>query len=271
MRDNDQVRIDPSELRDLAVEVAQAAGALALDKRPADVAVTGTKSSPTDIVTEMDRASEALITSALKAARPDDGLLGEEGTVDSGRTGVRWLIDPIDGTVNYLYDIPTWSVSIAAELVGEVVAGVVHVPRLGETFTATRGGGAWLDGVQIRANPPVALGQALVATGFGYASARRSKQAEVVSWLLPKVRDIRRAGSCAIDLCWVACGRVDAYYERGPQLWDLAAGALIAREAGAVVAGLHGRPPSTELTIAAPSGLFEQLHDLLAAAGADQD
>ena len=265
------MRADPSQLLDLAVEVAQAAGTLLLNKRPAEVAVTATKSSPTDIVTEMDQASEALITTALQAARPDDGLLGEEGTVDPGRSGVRWLIDPIDGTVNYLYDIPAWSVSIAAEVNGEVVAGVVHVPPLGETFTATRDGGARLDGTPISANQPVPLGQALVATGFGYASARRAKQAGVVAGLLPVVRDIRRAGSCAIDLSWVACGRVDAYYERGPQPWDLAAGVLIAREAGAVVAGLHGRPPSTELTIAAPRGLFEQLHDLLAAAGADRD
>jgi len=265
------MRADPSQLLDLAVEVARAAGTLLLNKRPAEVAVTATKSSPTDIVTEMDQASEALITTALQAARPDDGLLGEEGTVDPGRSGVRWLIDPIDGTVNYLYDIPAWSVSIAAEVNGEIVAGVVHVPPLGETFTATRDGGARLDGTPISANQPVPLGQALVATGFGYASARRAKQAGVVAGLLPVVRDIRRAGSCAIDLSWVACGRVDAYYERGPQPWDLAAGVLIAREAGAVAAGLHGRPPSTELTIAAPRGLFEQLHDLLAAAGADRD
>ncbi|HKE52117.1 MAG TPA: inositol monophosphatase family protein [Actinomycetes bacterium] len=265
------MRSDPSELLELAVEVAQSAGSLLLNKRPAEIAVTATKSSPTDIVTDMDRASEALITSALKAARPDDGLLGEEGTAEQGRSGVRWLIDPIDGTVNYLYGIPAWSVSIAAEVDGQVVAGVVHVPPLAETFTATRGGGAQLDGAPIRANQPVPLDQALVATGFGYASARRAKQAEVVRGLLPRVRDIRRAGSCAIDLSWVASGRVDAYYERGPQPWDLAAGVLIAREAGAVVAGLHGRPPSTELTIAAPRGLFEQLHDLLAAAGADRD
>jgi myo-inositol-1(or 4)-monophosphatase len=265
------MRADPSQLLDLAVEVAQAAGTLLLNKRPAEIAVTATKSSPTDIVTEMDRASEALITTALQAARPDDGLLGEEGTVDPGRSGVRWLIDPIDGTVNYLYGIPAWSVSIAAEVNGEIVAGVVHVPPLGETFTATRDGGARLDGTPISANQPVPLGQALVATGFGYASARRAKQAGVVAGLLPVVRDIRRAGSCAIDLSWVACGRVDAYYERGPQPWDLAAGVLIAREAGAVAAGLHGRPASTELTIAAPRGLFEQLHDLLAAAGADRD
>ncbi|MCI0688349.1 MAG: inositol monophosphatase [Sporichthyaceae bacterium] len=265
------MRADPSELLELAVEVAQAAGSLLLDKRPAQLGVADTKSSPTDVVTEMDRASESLITSALRAARPDDAVLGEEGTVQTGRTGVRWLVDPIDGTVNYLYDIPAWSVSIAAEQDGAVVAGVVHVPRLGETFTATRGGGARRDGDLIRVNPPVGLEQALVATGFGYDSARRAGQAEVIRGLLPTVRDIRRVGSCAIDLCWVACGRVDAYFERGPQPWDLAAGTLIATEAGATVAGLHGRPASTELTIAAPSGLFEQLHDLLAAAGADRD
>jgi len=265
------MRPDPFELLALAVEVAQAAGTLVLDKRPADLGVAATKSSPTDVVTEMDRASETLITTTLRAARPLDGLLGEEGTADAGRTGVRWLVDPIDGTVNYLYGIPAWSVSVAAEVDDEIVAGVVHVPQLGETFTATRGGGAYRDGTPIHANPATDLSQALVGTGFGYESARRARQAEVVRRLLPEVRDIRRVGSCAIDLCWVACGRLDAYFERGPQPWDLAAGTLIAHEAGAVVAGLHGQPPSTELTIAAPSGLFGQLHDLLAAAGADRD
>jgi myo-inositol-1(or 4)-monophosphatase len=249
------MRADPSQLLDLAVEVAQAAGTLLLNKRPAEIAVTATKSSPTDIVTEMDRASEALITTALQAARPDDGLLGEEGTVDPGRSGVRWLIDPIDGTVNYLYGIPAWSVSIAAEVNGEIVAGVVHVPPLGETFTATRDGGARLDGTPISANQPVPLGQALVATGFGYASARRAKQAGVVAGLLPVVRDIRRAGSCAIDLSWVACGRVDAYYERGRHA-DRSRGrrgrGRPARPAG-VHRAHHRRPTRFVRTVARPA------------------
>jgi myo-inositol-1(or 4)-monophosphatase len=271
---------DPRELLELALDAALAAGRLLVEGRPPDLRVSATKTSPTDIVTEMDTAAERLIVDRLLAARPQDGVLGEEGASGEGTSGVRWVIDPIDGTVNYLYDLPAWAVSIAAEVDGAAVAGVVHVPPLGETWTATRGGGAYRtediigdhatrdhatgDGVPVRCADEVRVDRALVATGFGYDAGRRGSQAEVLRGVLPNVRDVRRMGSAAIDLCHVAGGRVDAYYERGVQRWDVAAAALIATEAGAVVGGLHGRPAGPEFTLAAPAGLFGPLHDLLA-------
>ena len=251
-------------LLDLAVDLAHRAGRLLLDGRHGQVEVAATKSSPTDVVTAMDRASERLIVEALQAARPGDGVLGEEGAADEGTSGVRWVIDPIDGTVNYLYGLPSWAVSIAAESGGETLVGVVHVPPLAETFTAARGQGARRNGVPIQVNPAVELDRALVATGFGYEAGRRAEQAAVLARLLPRIRDVRRAGAAAVDLCSVACGRVDAYYERGTQRWDIAAGALVAAEAGAVVRGLHGAPPSPELVLAASPGLFAELHEVLA-------
>jgi myo-inositol-1(or 4)-monophosphatase len=184
---------------------------------------------------------------------------------------VRWLVDPIDGTVNYLYGLPGWSVSIGVEVDGDLAVGVVAVPTFGETYAAVLGEGAYRDDERIRCNLPPDLGYALVGTGFGYEVARRAHQADVVRGLLPRVRDIRRFGSCAADLCAVAGGRLDAYYERGPQPWDLAAGVLIAREAGARVEGLRGSPPSADMVLAAPPGLFETLHDLLAGLDADRD
>ena len=237
--------------------------------------VTGTKSSPTDVVTEMDRAAEALITDRLRAQRPGDAFLGEEGGA-SGQGRVRWIIDPLDGTVNYLYGLADWAVSIAAEVDGTLVAGVVAVPARGEVFTAVSGGGAWLlagdaPPVMLRCNTGVPLAEALVATGFGYAAARRAVQGEVVAAVLPQVRDIRRGGSAAVDLCSVAAGRVDAFYERGLNYWDYAAGGLIATEAGARLGGLAGGPASPELAIAAEPVLFGQLHGLLAGLHPDRD
>jgi fructose-1,6-bisphosphatase/inositol monophosphatase family enzyme len=179
---------------------------------------------------------------------------------------VRWVVDPLDGTVNYLYGLPDWAVSIAAEVDGAIVAGVVEVPRSGETFTAVAGQGAWRhrDGnpqaaVALRCNSGVVLGQALIGTGFGYDPGRRRVQGEVVAALLPHVRDIRRAGSAAVDLCSVAAGRLDAFFERGLNYWDYAAGGLIAREAGALVGGLSGRPESTAMTVAASPDLFRSV------------
>jgi len=237
--------------------------------------VTSTKSSPTDVVTEMDRAAEALITERLRAHRPGDAFLGEEGG-ESGRGQVRWVIDPLDGTVNYLYGLADWAVSIAAEVNGTPVAGVVTVPAHDEVFTAISGEGAWLLAggaapVALRCNTGVALAQALVATGFGYAAARRAVQGEVVAALLPRVRDIRRGGSAAVDLCSVAAGRVDAFYERGLNHWDYAAGGLIAAEAGARLGGLAGRPAGPDMAIAADPALFGHLHGLLASLHADRD
>jgi myo-inositol-1(or 4)-monophosphatase len=271
---------DPGELLALADAVAaEAAQVLAAD-RPAGPAgrpeVAATKSSPTDVVTEMDRASEALIRRRLLAARPGDAILGEEGG-QSGDGLVRWIVDPLDGTVNYLYGLPDWSVSIAAEVAGTVVAGVVNAPVHGEVFTAALGGGAWLRAagtgpVALRCNTGVPLARALVSTGFGYEVMRRAGQGEVVGAVLPLVRDIRRNGSAAVDLCSLAAGRVDAYYERGVNYWDYAAGGLVATEAGARLGGLGGKPATPGLTVlAAEPVLFGELNDLLDGRGADRD
>jgi myo-inositol-1(or 4)-monophosphatase len=269
----------PRALLDLACDAAMEAGRMLAAQRPPGRAgrpeVTGTKSSPTDVVTEMDRAAEALITERLGARRPGDAFLGEEGG-ESGQGRVRWVIDPLDGTVNYLYGLADWAVSIAAEVNGTPVAGVVTVPAHDEVFTAVSGEGAWLRAgdaapVSLRCNTGVALAQALVATGFGYAAARRTVQGEVAAAVLPRVRDIRRGGSAAVDLCSLAAGRVDAFYERGLNHWDYAAGGLIAAEAGARLGGLAGRPAGTDMTIAAEPVLFGQLHDLLASLHADRD
>lgn len=254
----------------LAEEIAREAGEMLLAKRPARPEVLATKSSPTDVVTALDKASEELIRARIKAVRPDDAILGEEG----GSTGdgrVRWIVDPIDGTVNFLYGLPDWAVSIAVEVDGEVVAGVVNVVPRGEVFTAAKGEGAWLSGERLRCNTGVPLNRALIATGFGYETGRRRVQAEVLAHVVPRVRDIRRAGSAAADLCSVAAGRVDGYYERGPQVWDYAAGGLVATEAGARLGGLNGGPASPELTLCAAPGLFEELHDLLAPLDPERD
>lgn len=259
------------ELLAIALEAARRAGALLRDGRPADLGVAATKSSPIDVVTEMDIAAEKLITGYILGRRPDDGLLGEEGASVEGVSGVRWIVDPLDGTVNYLYGLPSWSVSIAAEVDGETVAGVVEAPMRGETYRAVLGGGAHVNADRARVRPAPAFEQALVGTGFGYLTDRRAAQAEIVRVLLPKVRDIRRAGSAAIDLCDVGCGRLDAYYERGLNPWDFAAGALFAREAGALTGGRPGDPPSGRLTVAAPTGLFEPLQRLLDDLGAWHD
>ncbi|WP_055474206.1 inositol monophosphatase family protein, partial [Streptomyces pathocidini] len=241
------------ELLALALEAARRAGALLRDNRPADLGVAATKTSAIDVVTEMDLASEKLITGFLAEERPDDGFLGEEGASSEGSSGVRWVIDPIDGTVNYLYGLPAWAVSIAAEVDGEAVVGVVEVPSRGETFRAVRGGGAYLGDRRLAVRPAPPLEQALIGTGFGYLTERRAAQAEVLRTLLPRVRDIRRGGSAAIDLCDVACGRLDGYYERGLNPWDYAAGALIAREAGAQTGG-HG-PVGCHRSAQAAAGL----------------
>ena len=238
--------------------------------------VAGTKSSPTDVVTEMDRAAEAMIAERILAERPGDAFLGEEGG-ESGHGRVRWIVDPLDGTINYIYGLPDWAVSIAAEVDGVVVAGVVVVPRQREVFTAVAGQGSWLhpDGaraVPLRCNTGVPLPDALVSTGFGYdAGPAGGAGRDRGRRCCPQVRDIRRGGSCAVDLCSLAAGRVDAYYERGVNYWDWAAGGLIAAEAGARVAGLAGRPPSPGLTIAAGPGLFEDLHDLLRSLDPERD
>ncbi|CAL9552987.1 inositol monophosphatase family protein [Streptomyces sp. enrichment culture] len=259
------------ELLAVALEAARRAGALLRDGRPADLGVAATKSSPIDVVTEMDIAAEKLITDHLAEHRPHDGLLGEEGGATEGTSGIRWVVDPLDGTVNYLYGLPTWAVSIAAERDGEALVGVVEVPLRGETFHAVRGRGARLGERPLRCRPAPPLDQALVATGFNYVTTVRAHQAEVAHRLLPLVRDIRRSGSAAVDLADVAAGRLDGYYERGLRPWDRAAGALIAREAGALTGGRPGGPATDDLTVAAPPGVFEPLQTLLEDFGAWHD
>lgn len=227
-----------------------------------------TKSTGTDMVTEMDRAAEAHIVERLLGARPDDGILGEEGTDRTGTSGVRWVVDPLDGTTNYLYELPGFAVSIAAELDGEVAVGVVHDVVRDECFSAVRGGGATRNGQVVRASELTDPALALVATGFSYDAARRARQAEVLVEVLPRVRDVRRFGAAAVDLCSVACGRVDAYYERGLAPWDLAAGGLIAAEAGAVVRTFPGVGPGSHGVVAAAPGVADRLFSLVMGAGA---
>jgi myo-inositol-1(or 4)-monophosphatase len=246
---------EPDALRDLAVALAEEAGALLRDGQDRVRTSVETKSTGTDMVTEMDRASERLIVDGLLAARPEDGLLGEEGASRAGTSGVRWVIDPLDGTTNYLYGFPSYGVSIAAEVDGVPVAGAVHDPVHGETWSATRGGGARCNGRPLRMTGPPTLATALVGTGFAYDAARRAEQAEVLRRVLPNVRDVRRAGAAAVDLCWVAGGRLDAFFERGLAPWDWAAGSLIAAEAGAVAQ----RFDDDGLHVAAPPHLFDPL------------
>lgn len=260
-----------AELLEVALEAARQAGALLRDGRPADLGVAATKSSAVDVVTEMDLASEKLIVEYLAEHRPDDGFLGEEGASTTGTSGVRWVVDPLDGTVNYLYGLPGWAVSIAAEFEGETVVGVVEAPPRAETFRAVLGHGAFLNARPLECRPAAELGQALIGTGFNYVQERRSAQAAVVRELIPRVRDIRRSGSAAVDLCDVAAGRLDGFYERGLHLWDLAAGDLVAREAGALTGGRPGEGPSGELTVAASPDIFRRLQPLLEELGAWHD
>jgi fructose-1,6-bisphosphatase/inositol monophosphatase family enzyme len=392
----------PGDLLAIAVAAALEAGDL-LASQEGRVAVAATKSSPTDVVTEMDGRAEELIRARILAARPNDAILGEEGGQIEGAADarVRWVVDPLDGTVNYLYGLHDWAVSIAAEVAWEegeeggelgrvddgeagrvgggevgriIVAGAVYVPMRGELFTAVRGEGAWLESsresgaparadrdspdpvasatapgsaegdslaslvesgapadafdavsdavpnalvyasdlpldvssapdvpaargvpdprgepesesasesdipeisifgrVRLRCGPGVSLGQALVATGFGYTAERRKVQGEVLAALLPQIRDIRRNGAASVDLCAVAANRVDAFYERGLNYWDYAAGALVAAEAGAAVGDTRGGPPSTSMTVVAGPALFGPLRDTLAALDAERD
>lgn len=261
---------DLDALLSLATDLAREAGELALSMREG-IEQEDTKSSPTDVVTAADRAVERLLVEGIHAARPDDGVLGEEGAGVQGTSGVRWVLDPIDGTTNYLYGLPQWAVSIGVEVDGATAVGVVHDPSKGELWQAVRGGGAVLNGRTLRCSTRDDLAQAMVATGFGYDARRRAAQAAVLPSLLPVVRDVRRLGAASLDLCGVAAGRVDAYYEQGLNPWDLSAGGLVAQEAGARVEGLRARPAGFALTLAAGPGLFDALHDLLVAHDADAD
>lgn len=254
-------------LRDVALDVAHQAADLVRRRRRDGVQVAATKSSPVDVVTEADRAAEALIRRLLLERRPDDGFLGEEGTRSQTTSGVTWVVDPIDGTVNFLYGIAQFAVCIAARIEGVVTAAAVHNPVTGEMFTAVKGQGALSDGRPISVSECVEPALALVGTGFSYSAEVREHQAAEVARLLPVVRDIRRMGSAALDLCAVASGRLDAYVERGLKPWDLAAAGLIAAEAGARVEGMHGAAAGERLVVAAGPGLFDLLHELLISSG----
>jgi myo-inositol-1(or 4)-monophosphatase len=262
---------DPRELLTLAEDMAREAGRLIVDERPRHLGVASTKTSATDIVTEMDQRAEQLLVDRITAARPHDGILGEEGAAHEGTSGVTWVVDPIDGTVNYLYEIPAYAVSVAARVADHVVAGAVVNPVSGEVWTALHGEGAWLDGRRLELGEAPTLSMALVATGFGYDPRRRARQAQVLEVILPLVRDVRRVGAASLDLCALATGRVDAYYEQGLKPWDLAAGGLIAAEAGATVTGLHGRPAGEPLVVAARKPLVGALVGLLEGLDADAD
>jgi myo-inositol-1(or 4)-monophosphatase len=253
-----------SELADVALACAQAAAAVlarGLEEQPAAI---DTKSSSTDMVSDVDRSAEAAVTRLLSERRPEDAVLGEEGTSRSGTTGVRWVVDPLDGTTNFLFGVPQFAVSVAAEVGGKTRVGIVVDPSRGETWAAVEGWGARRNGHPCRvAAGRSSLATALVATGFGYQPARREWQGAVVAHVLPRVRDVRRFGSAALDLCWTAGGRYDAYYEWGLNPWDLAAGALVCQEAGGRVEAIPGR-----VIVATTPELFGPLCDLLVEAGA---
>ena len=260
---------------ELAVAVALEAGRLIVDERPADLGVASTKSSATDVVTVMDQRAQELIRTRLQEARPQDGFLGEEEPGTSGRSRVTWVVDPIDGTVNYLYAIPAYAVSVAA-VVGDPttpgawrpVAGAVVNPVSGQLFHARLGGGAHLRVGEGTSRPlgvaqPPRLGQALAGTGFGYGAERRLWQARVLTEVLPHVRDIRRIGSAALDICSVALGTLDCYFERGLNPWDLAAAWLVLTESGGLFTGLDGGVPDPALVVGAAAPLHGELSELV--------
>lgn len=248
-----------TELLALARRVGEQAAAMLMD-RPAQLEVA-TKSTAIDVVTQMDIKVEAFIVEELLRARPDDGVIGEEGAARQSESGITWVIDPLDGTVNYLYDLPGWNVSIGAKDEEGQLIGVVTAPSINSTWWAVRGEGAYFNGRPISCNEAIEIERALLATGFQYDTAHRGKQLEDLNRLLPVVRDIRRNGAAAVDLCHVAMGRVDGYYEHGLKEWDWAAAGLIAQEAGARF-GLFGQPPY-QMTLAAGPALYEALQSFL--------
>ncbi|MCD4534883.1 inositol monophosphatase [Nocardioides sp. cx-169] len=262
-------RPDPAALADLALETARLAAELVRGRQAAGVSVAATKSSDVDIVTEADQAAEALIRDTIRARRPDDAFLGEEGEAETGTTGVRWIIDPIDGTVNFLYGLPQYAVSIAAELDGEVVAGVVLNAATGLEYVAREDDGrlvATRDGRAIAVRGEAPLSHRLIGTGFSYDREVRVVQAQAVTRLLPHIRDVRRLGSAALDMCAVADGQLDGYIEEGVHLWDHAAAGLIARAAGARTELAQGAGGLT-LMLCAPAHGFEEFREATRQAG----
>jgi myo-inositol-1(or 4)-monophosphatase len=257
---------DGQELLELATEAARAAGELLRERfaagREQDVAA---KSTPTDLVSEADLASQRAIRELITARRPDDGLLGEEAGLDAaGSSGLRWIIDPLDGTINFLFRIPQWSVTIAVADEAGTLAGVIYDPNTGELFTAVRGERPKRNGAELAPAPrAVSLDQALVATGFAYDGDVRAAQAEVLGRLIGGVRDIRRFGSAALDLAWTAAGRYDAYFERSVKQWDIAAGVLLCEAAGLEVHELRKRDVLPWGVLAAPPALAGELLEIV--------
>jgi myo-inositol-1(or 4)-monophosphatase len=247
------------ELRALAESIAREAGALLREAFRGPELRISSKSTPTDLVSEADHAAEHLIRERLTAARPDDGVLGEEGGDRAGTSGIRWVVDPLDGTINFLFGLPQWAVSIACEDAEGTLVGVVYDPERDELFSAQRGSVPTLDGRPITPSAKGDLATALVGTGFGYDAEVRRAQAAVVAGLLPYCRDVRRFGAAAIDLAWTACGRLDAYYEHGLNPWDLAAGGLICQCAGLEVRDLDPVGPSNPGVVVGPATLVDAL------------
>lgn len=254
-----------AQLLQVASDLARQAGTMALMGRRSGLTEVQTKSTTTDMVTEFDRASELFVVEGLSRQRPDDAIVGEEGTAHTGTSGITWYVDPIDGTTNFLYDLPCWAVSIGATDELGSLAGAVYVPALDEMFTAVRGGGAYLNGSPICCNTTTDLSQALVGTGFSYSPAQRTVQAQRVSQVIHLVRDIRRFGAAAIDLCYVACGRLDAYFEENLLMWDIVAGELIAREAGCRSGNFHGQAVTPAQVLTTVPAIFDDLAQLIIA------
>lgn len=257
-----------AQLLEVAATLARQAGTMALMGRRGGLTDVQTKSTTTDMVTEFDRASELLVVEGLSRHRPDDAIVGEEGASRPGTSGITWYIDPIDGTTNFLYSLPNWAVSIGATDELGPLAGAVYIPALDEMFTAIRGNGAHLNGTPIRCNATTDLSQALVCTGFSYSPGQRTLQAQRVARMIHLVRDIRRFGAAAIDLCYVACGRLDAYFEENLLPWDIAAGELIAREAGCQSGDFAGQAVRPAQVLTAVPAIFDDLAALITASGA---
>ena len=250
-----------AELLKLAESVARAAGSHLMN-RPSSFTFTE-KSSVVDFATQMDQQSEELIVKQLLAARADDGVIAEEGAAKPSKSGITWVIDPLDGTVNYLYGLPGWNVSIAAKDEDGVLVGVVYAPSINGFWSAIRGEGAKYNGNKIKCNDPVTLDKSLLATGFAYDLNLRVSQGETMAKLLPKIRDLRRNGAAAVDLCYVAMGAIDGYFEGSLKEWDYAAGGLIATESGAVISGRGGRAADSDLVVCAGPALHAQLLPLI--------
>jgi myo-inositol-1(or 4)-monophosphatase len=279
--DGDQPSLHPAlrelalDLGQLAVRIAQGAGEVVRAGRAAAIGAPGgfavqTKSSTSDLVTAVDKASERYIADQIRAARPDDGILGEEGTAQQGRSGVRWVIDPIDGTVNFVLGLPHYSVSIAAQQDGRTIASCVLDVSSGELYWAALGGGAWHGDRRLSGPRAVPVAEMVVGTGFTYQAHERARQGEVLGVVLPQIANLRRLGSAALDLCLVASGQLDAFYEFGISEWDVAAGLLVAAEAGVTTSGLRGRLAAAPFVAAAGAAHAQEFFAMLERADADR-